>query len=257
MEMFDRVVRKALEFSLARFDWWLLVLLQAAGFFSVGWAFRKLGASPGLAYIPVFGFLFASLATTRLWLEIQSQYEDWEKLNKNVPRFSSVEFWRLSLVLGGTMVVFGAVEFILRSFVPGWTFRILATSLCLVYFLGVQLFWVIFRKGVRDSISLSLDLWLKRVQVPAVCSLVLMLGNSLAFYLAKTGLRPLVAGGFSDLGSSAKLWLLAMFFLLLSVGILVWLNNFLVIGFLEFVRTQKGKNQKAAESPAFLAIPGK
>ena len=155
------------------------------------------------------------------------------------------------------MVVFGAVEFILRYFVQGWAPRILATSLCLVYFLGVQLFWVIFRKGIGDSVRLSLDLWLKRAQVPAVCTFVLMLANSLAFYLAKTGLKSLVSGGFSDLASSAKLWLLAMFFLLLSVGILVWFNNFLVIGFLEFVRTQKSKSQKTVESPALAAMPGK
>ncbi len=246
-----------MEFSFARFDWWLLVLLQSAGFFSVGWAFRKLGTFPELAYAPVFGLLFAALATTRLWLEIQSRYEGWEKQNKSLPKFFSREFWRMSLVLGGIMVAFGATEFVLRQSVYGWVFRIFISSLSLVYFLGVELFLVIFRKGVGDSIKLSLDLWLKRVQVPAVCSLVLMLGNSLAFYLARTGLKPLVAGGFSDLAGSAKLWLLAMFFLLLSVGILVWLNNFLVIGFLEFVRTQKSKSQKAVEGPALAALPGK
>ena len=257
MELLNRVIRKALEFSFARFDWWLLVLIQGSGFFFVGWAIRKLAYYPVLVLVLVLGLGFFCLATTRLWLEIQSCYEEWEKQNKSLPRFFSREFLHLALGIGASMAIFGAVEFFLRALVPVWTFRILVTSLCLVYFLGIQLFWVMFRKNFGDSVRLSLDLWLKRTQVPAVFTFVLMLGNSLAFYLARTGLKPLVSGGFSDLASSAKLWLLAMFFLLLSVWILVWLNNFLVIGFLEFVRTQKSKSQKTAESPALAAVAGK
>lgn len=257
MQQLNRVVSKALVFSFSQFGWWLLVLLQTLGFYLIGWAAFRTSFNIGWAAAVIFGLLLVALVTARLWLEIQLEYEGLKGARLELPKAGSKKFLGIFLGLAGIMA--GSMIFLLAAkyCFPHWAAKILVTSVGVVYFLGMQLFWVIFRQSFISAAKLSLDLWLRRVQVPAVCALVLMLANGLAFSLAKIGLDSVLRGGFSDFASSAKLWLLATPFLLLSVAILVWLNNFLVIGFLEFVRTQKGKDQKAVAESAWAAAVGK
>lgn len=257
MEQLNRVVSKALVFSTTHFGWWLLVLFQALGFYVTGWGVGKVLLRTGYFIPVIFGLFVATFVTARLWLEIQAEYEYWKEIKPELPGIWTSQFWRIFLGLAGLMAGLGVFLLAVKILLPHWAAKILVTSVGLVYILGIQLFWVIFRQSLIPAVRLSLDLWLKRAQVPAVCALVLMLGNGLAFSLARIGLNSLLAGGFSDFASSVRLWLLATPFLLLSVAILVWLNNFLVIGFLEFVRTQKGKDRKALADAACLAAAGK
>jgi len=257
MEQLNRVFSKALVFSTTRFGWWMLVLFQAFGFYLTVWGVGRVLLGAEYLILALIGLLVTAFITARLWLEIQVEYEREKGEQPKLPGVWTGQFWRIVLGQAGIMVCTGIFLWTLRFFLPHWAAKILVTSVGLVYFLGIQLFWVIFRQSLIPAAKLSLDLWLKRAQVPAVCALVLMLSNGLAFSLAKIGLNSLLQGGFSDFTSSAKLWLLATPFLLISVAILVWFNNFLVIGFLEFVRTQKGKEHKAFADAAWLAATGK
>ncbi|MCL5009012.1 MAG: hypothetical protein M1400_01575 [Patescibacteria group bacterium] len=257
MEQFVRITKKALIYSSSHFGWWLLVLFQFAGFWLAGLGVKRIWHSPVYWLFIVLGLLLGAFFTTRLWLEIQAEYEHWAQDGRRLPGFFSVEFSWLALGMAGQMAAAGLLFWAVRTLWLHWAVRILVTSLCLVYFLGVQLFWVIFRQKLENSIRLSGELWQKRAQVPAASALVLMLANGLAFSLARIGLSSLFSEGFSDFGSSAKLWLLATLFLLLAVAIMVWLNNFLVIGFMEFVRTQKGKDSETVPRAAWLPAANK
>ena len=259
MAVFIRVTKKALAYTGTHFGWWLLVMLQSAGLWFFGWSLKRLYFSPGLGFFSVIGLAVGAFATARLWLEIQTEYQNEQAGNQPVPGILTKVYRRAAFGVAGQMAAAGIFLFVARLFLQHWAVRILVTSLCLVYFLGVMLFWVIFRQSLASSVRLSWELWHKRAQVPGVFALVLMLSNAVAFSLAKFGISSLLSGGFSDFGDSAKLWLLATVFVLFAIAILVWLNSFLVIGFLEFVSAKRSKDPEAASASArtWAAVPGK
>lgn len=259
MANFFRVAKKALAYTSARFGWWLLVVLQSSGLWFFGLSLKRQFLFSGMGGFAALGLVAGAFATTRLWLEIQAEHQSDYSVYQPIPGMLTRVYSRAAWGVTGQMAVAGFLLFVIRFFLQHWAVRILVVSLCLVYFLGVMLFWVIFRQSLINSIWLSWEMWHKRAQVPGVFTLVLMLSNAMAFSLARFGISSLLSGGFSGLGDSAKLWLLATVFVLFAIAILVWLNVFLVIGFLEFVGSKKSRDPQlaAAQANAWVAVLGK
>ncbi len=187
------------------------------------------------------GFLCLNLSTLVLWQSIQQQAQP-----KNRPNnFSLAGFLYQSAHLSLVGLVGLVLGFGFRQVFYHWALLTLFSSLLFVSVLGAALFAVLFRASFYKACRMMAALWAKKPGVPTLSAVSLMLSHGLAFVSASIGKnRGLVLERFSVFHSFATIWLLLLVLAGICLAAAVFLNIFLVLGFLELINQNKASDQR-------------
>lgn len=243
MELLYRVLRESLGLAKKNPFWLGFAFLQgiAAVLFSASIKFFFYGKGNAWVLL-VLADVLVSLSVVFMWPKIQKKHEE----KQRSPLDAELKIHKQKSVLlvqsFGLCLLFSLLLLVIRLLVVPWSYAIFISSLLASFALGILLFSILFELSIKDSAQGSVDLWLKKTIFPVLVSFGLMLGNGLALMVAKTWFMSLMAGGFSELASFAKIWSLALVATLVVLFLIVWFNCLVVIAFMEIIKPSKKTN---------------
>lgn len=175
-----------------------------------------------------------SLVTVILWLSVKA-YSEQQILKVNLKTFL-LSSGRVFL-----LVVLGiAVDITLKLIGLHWTVFVLFVSLINATIAAAMLGAVLFGLNLYRASALALDFWATKLSFISAAVFVVLFGHGLAYYLTHTFWHKLLEQSrFSVSSTSATIWILLMILAVLAAFFGSLLNAFLVLLFLDAVKSKK------------------
>jgi hypothetical protein len=222
--------------STSRFPrWWILALVQASSVYVIGELLqpRRLFRPFSFAWI-IFAVCIMAPVTVWLWREIESYKA------KRRSQMSVQKIFNQCLAIGVVVLCSVALVAAAKLLYPDWLFSALVSSIISGTSTLAILFVVLCGQPFGKALGLALDTWNKKISLAAFVAFVLLLAHGVSFALVHGILRSLMAEpGFSVSADSATIWVLCSVSLLVTAFAAAFLNNFLVLLFLEIIGQKK------------------
>lgn len=254
MGLVKQILQKTWEYSKREKKWRLWALLQALALLLIADT-----ASFGILKLPpnfwLFLLIFAlfSFVTVHFWLEIQKKEQ--AALDPFLELVIKKQFWNLQFRFAVVAVLAFLFYFILKANIEAWSVSIFFSSLIILLGVSVMLFVVLVRESLMRSLILTRDLWVKRVSLVVFFWLGLLASNAVCFVLVQlgdSGLRQFKES-FVVSYNFVTIWALPLGILVIGMLFLLLTNVFLVLGFLELIKTLR--LQVRVEQPKETAEP--
>ncbi len=257
MGLVKQILQKTWEYSKQEKKWRFWALLQTLALFliadTVSFGILKL---PPSFWLFLFMFGVFSFVTVHFWLEIQKKEQ--AVLDPTLELVIKKQFWNLQFRFAVVAVLAFLLYFILKVNIEAWSVSIFFSSLIILLGASVMLFVVLVRESLMRSLILTRDLWVKRISLVVFFWLGLLALNAVCFVLAQigdSGLRRLKES-FVVSYNFVTIWAIPSGILLVGTLFLLLVNVFLVLGFLELIKTLRLQVRVEPEkevTPAFIS----
>lgn len=257
MGLVKQILQKTWEYTKREKKWRLWALLQALTLFLIAdtASFGILKLPPSFwIFLLIFGVF--NFVTVHFWLEIQKKEQT--ELDPALELVIKKQFWNLQFRFAIVAVIAFLIYFILKANIDAWSVSIFVSSLIILLSASVMLFVVLVRESLIRSLILTRDLWVKRTSLVVFLWLSLLALNAVCFVLAQlgeSGLRQLKES-FVVSYNFVTIWAIPLGVLVVGTLFLLLANVFLVLGFLELIKTLRLQVRVEPEkevSPAFIA----
>lgn len=219
-------------------------------------------ASFGILKLPPSFWLFLlifgvfSFVTVHFWLEVQKKEQ--AVLDPALELVIKKQFWNLQFRFAVVAVIAFLFYFILKANIEAWSVSIFFSSLIILLGASVMLFVVLVRENLIRSLILTRDLWVKRFSLVVFFWLGLLALNVVCFVLAQLGDSSLkqLKESFVVSYNFVTIWAMPLGILVVGTLFLLLVNVFLVLGFLELIKTLRLQVRVEPEkevTPAFIS----
>lgn len=250
MQKLQQIIVSAFQSTRSSPYWWLLALLQVAALSLISRFTRPVWPHPVW-----LGFFIGAVAilppiTVWLWLDMEAKY------NKCVMQVSAKLFVRYWITAGSSMLCSMVVTFLVRLIYPNWVFFVLTSSFIAATSTLAILYAVICGQNFFVSWTLALDTWHKKISLPLMAAVCLMIVHGIFFAVAREiRISLMLYREFSVFIHSATIWVILFVILFLGAFLGALVNCFLVFLFLEIINRQKARGEKDAGAKEAEVLP--